>query len=912
MGGRGKKNIETFDGDLDGKVHDATEAERPATPAEMARGRARKKKAAAKKAPAKKAAAKKAPAKKAPPKKKQADALTVSTAPVPGDVPEEALPKVDMNVSLGSLRERKAAIERAMKEMEEKRSGNAAPIGGRREDAPPPTVQPKPRRTRAEKAAIRARATALVDQRRAEERQRIEREQLIAAQRAAEPEQGKRPATMNDKAVEGLRAGATTLDVKDAATIKRMEVAADKNIHGKAAGRAVLRSLMQKGPGHIDTVIKTNNLADLSPGEVTRLIEWLLKNAHPDELKWRSKGAETVTPEVQEKKDLPDEQIVQQQREKRKSSPGVITSAQLKAAMRATKIRPISHVKRTPLSALPKKVSSREAPADPRISNDPTAQALTATHGDPTATAAMRRATRSSGRGGKGSKARRDAERAHLREAYEAAKKRKGGGGIKKSLRRIISPKKVGGIKGATSRKKTQSLLRSARARQYKESLHRRDMKGQFADKPGAGNDAPKKPKQPPAAAELKDQLKGSRGSLERLAQKAPAKKPAAKKPAPKKAAPKKVQPRAFDDFQSMLDDRGDRDLFDEVMGAVESGKVKSVRRYDPQTLSKTLLIEDKKGQQFFLKRTAFNPDADPGSTAGNTQGDVVDDYLVSGMLNDLGVPSQRPIGFAADPNDVTKTAIVMSNPAQDVGAEMEPAIDDPEEFAQQEWADRREFLTLMVMDFLTNNQDRHSNNWFEYEDDDGRHVMAIDHSLVGGSAARSRGQQLKEVDRAIALGADDMPEDVIDAESRRTFYGYLATGAVDSDGAATSTNHNLNMAARTAALYDGDEEAFYGDLMEVLEKMDSEDVVTKMETTISELGLTGESENEALALLDTIEGRRAEIIRQLDDNALWETVQAAGAAWSDEGQAEDLSAELNEYLNESMVALDVDLNEYL
>lgn len=479
---------------------------------------------------------------------------------------------------------------------------------------------------------------------------------------------------------------------------------------------------------------------------------------------------------------------------------------------------------------------------------------------------------------------------------------------------------------------RTKGLLRLLRAgisrAKFDESKHRRDWRGRFTDKPDVPDDKMARRAQMTEALRAKgyDLPAGvSRGQRApknvlvkpgtKAAERALAARP---KPKKQKAAPKKAKkadvvpekpksqrsrrrvtadfdadkpiksrsnrparPKKLDDIDALIE--ADRNtVFDNVIDSLNSGdgRFKSLLKTSgaQKTLSLSALFEDGSGKRRFIKRTAYDPNAERGDVTGQAVADVHTDYAITSLWNRLGWRSQRTLGFVSDPNDMQKAAIMMEDVSETFGGKkMTKPKSTPKAVREAKWADRSEFVKMMLMDYVTNNHDRHENNWMEYEDEDGRHIVAIDHSMAGSVAARAFGQEALEQKRYESRSDPELVNDAYEAQAQRSFRGYISEGYSLSD----TENYNAKIPQRIAVLYEGDEEALRRDLREALDALLEIEPFEFLSGLLRDSGVTDDDAFEEMGVLaEIIEGRLVEAEDGFDD--MIAHIFELGEGWTD------------------------------
>lgn len=506
---------------------------------------------------------------------------------------------------------------------------------------------------------------------------------------------------------------------------------------------------------------------------------------------------------------------------------------------------------------------------------------------------------------------------------------------ITKSLSEIISKRSV-----------VRTLLRSLKARKFREDLIRRDFKGRFADKPGSGgpkhnergavknpfnrsNPMPdkkaaekaakkkkRKAKRELISTHIKDEFaRGLKEGLEQRNERGAAKAPGKSKK-PKKSPPKKKKPRAnkgdtnpdgsgdtpearrdrdehgqngsrrertketlererspenveADDMEAggsrgkkvdrpdpvdggsdkAKPEKSDADETDSAQSWLESGgdwkaapDIESLRGEDApgydevvewirdrddfkvisestKSSNKSVIVDTPRGKRIFRANSNDERQKDESHT----------EALVSNFFRDIGIDSQFVTGIVGD--SVLVEHLAERHPNIQPSTTPDLTMDGHDEFMSHDWADRTEFLKLFIGDYLVGNQDRHSNNWMEYDDENGqRHIVAIDNGQSGRIGMNvgliddieERGYKSEASEEIAALGEGEV--DGIDVYSQRTVETHLAEGWRGKDpktGKEDVNNHNYNMLMRIGALYDGDEEALQADLDEFLDTLD-------------------------------------------------------------------------------------------
>jgi hypothetical protein len=337
-----------------------------------------------------------------------------------------------------------------------------------------------------------------------------------------------------------------------------------------------------------------------------------------------------------------------------------------------------------------------------------------------------------------------------------------------------------------------------------------------------------------------------------------------------------------LDDVDALVAD-ADSDAFVEVMKSLKAkdGRFKSKTKHSGSdgSISVTALVEDKAGNSRFLKRTAYNPESGK-ELETLVEGDVHTDIAISELFGMLGFDSQRVIGFGGDPNDLENASLVMGDVSEDHdGKTMERPLDGAKAVLEADWADRSEFVNMMIMDYLTANSDRHQNNWMEYEDEDGRHVVSIDTSMAGHAGVQAHTMAGFADARGYGSADYDDPEidmsDPVVTAATRSFGGFMLEGYAlsgDPDGNVAS----MEIPARVALLYEGDEEALRADVAAAIEKIQKLDHTAALKEIAKKHGITDDA---ALTVLDDLDyimvGRLDEIQEGFDE--MMESIAEAG-----------------------------------
>ena len=387
---------------------------------------------------------------------------------------------------------------------------------------------------------------------------------------------------------------------------------------------------------------------------------------------------------------------------------------------------------------------------------------------------------------------------------------------------------------------------------------------------------APKPEKKPAKSDKIAPKVDGSGDE--------PPKTPKAPESADTPEEPKKPKGKRrftkLDDVDALVAD-ADSDAFVEVMKSLKAkdGRFKSKTKHSGSdgSISVTALVEDKAGNSRFLKRTAYNPESGK-ELETLVEGDVHTDIAISELFGMLGFNSQRVIGFGGDPNDLENASLVMGDVSEDHdGKTMERPLDGAKAVLEADWADRSEFVNMMIMDYLTANSDRHQNNWMEYEDEDGRHVVSIDTSMAGHAGVQAH-TMAGALDPKVSLPEDveaiDL-DDPVDTAALRTFSGFMVEGYAlsgDPDGNVAS----MEIPARVALLYEGDEEALRADIQAALDKIEDLDHYEALQKIAQKHKITDDA---PLAVLDDlsfiISGRLDQI--DADFESMMESIAEAG-----------------------------------
>ena len=317
-----------------------------------------------------------------------------------------------------------------------------------------------------------------------------------------------------------------------------------------------------------------------------------------------------------------------------------------------------------------------------------------------------------------------------------------------------------------------------------------------------------------------------------------------------------------------------DSDAFVEVFSSIKKkdGRFKQLTKHsgNDESLSLSAVVEDKSGKRRFLKRTAFQPNAKEGSLEARVMGDVHTDVAISELWGMLGYDSQRVVGFGGDPNDIENASLVMGDVSEDHGGKpMERPLDGADAVLEANWADRSEFVRMMLMDYLTANSDRHQNNWMEYEDEDGRHIVSIDTSMAGGAGVQVHtlgGSYDPDSVGAADLDGDADPDDVVVTAATRSFRGFMDEG-YGLSGKVDGNVASMEIPARVALLYEGDEDALAEDINRVLDEIEALNHTEAIKTVVKKHGITDDDAIDVLTDLDYImEGRLIEISENFED----------------------------------------------
>lgn len=489
-----------------------------------------------------------------------------------------------------------------------------------------------------------------------------------------------------------------------------------------------------------------------------------------------------------------------------------------------------------------------------------------------------------------------------------------------KAAAKKVAAKKRGAKKGPIEKGLISNLLRVARARdvraKFDETKHKRDAKGRFARKGGPGPGLGVNPRMPAGPTSPFDRAKAAKtGSgkpkgfkappkpKKAAAKKAPTKKkaapkkkaPAKKTPAKKKAATKaerpvpemperSTQPAPIARIDEMLKDL---DGFDSLEEAIDNGEIKRKTKLSgaKKTYASSELIEVD-GETRFVKKTSYKRKADVTEEVKHMAGDVHTDGVVSELMDRLGVRSQRFAGFVGITSDDADAATVIMRDIKEQTNGNDPQKPVPfERLGERQYADRTEFTKMMVADYLVANHDRHLNNWVEYEDEDGWHIVAIDHSMSGGPAARA-GRMNIWLEDGEHQGVEDFMDDYDSGElqpaelnvslaASRSFGAHVEDGFDEKD----TVNHSANMPSRVYALYNGDMDALRADLERIVADMSEVDVNSFIGQFADDNGMNTNEVFDPMEDLAVIwNGRMDYAANNIDD--IVQTVERIGGAY--------------------------------
>lgn len=727
--------------------------------------------------------------------------------------------------------------------------------------------------------------------------------------------------TVQSDAKEGMKAGDETVTRSGAKLLKQLgDIASERHKNGDGDGLLILRALVKRKDKYaVNNLFHTYGLGDMPERDRAKVIMWLVKNGTRDSISGRRKSKAPRKEELLDsageihhvERELGDTPNQRQLTESKitPGDPGRINIRGMRQAVAGAGLKGYT-VRTTKLTEQNIVNRGGERPD----------------HSDPTANKALRsvreRSRKRTSRGGAGANERRAAARKAKQEAW---------------LRR----QKEGGIEKKRSPLQIASLLRAARARKFIEAKVRRDSRGRFADKPGQQRPRSKrkknrKPRQPlenpasPAASAARNlvarlETRGERGAVGTPARKKPAKKKPAnakvkaleaqeanvfdakrKRLTPKKQT-KYVFPRSdadYDkrsgpiaDFEAAVSERNDADdLMALAQAGLRTGKIKSAFEGLDKvpTMSEYIGIVDEKGTKYFIKRSGYDPSREDNEVPTYSFYDHIDDFVGTRLFEEMDITTPHAIGFAANPNDIRKGAIVGQWRDDVVPKDAKKVRHTPKDkattypsFVKADWADRREFMRIMVMDFIINNRDRHTNNFFEYDDKDGkRHIVPYDQSLSGAAAARARESHLQEVEKfggavVDVESLDDLPFDEVEASATRSFREFVRSGWDD-----LGENYNSEMARRVGVLYEGDMETFLDDLEEMLQEVLDKDLAGVVDKIIKDQKLEGDAAKEADDMAFIVTNRINSLLDDLDNPdengvpELWTTIVEVADVW--------------------------------
>ena len=143
--------------------------------------------------------------------------------------------------------------------------------------------------------------------------------------------------------------------------------------------------------------------------------------------------------------------------------------------------------------------------------------------------------------------------------------------------------------------------------------------------------------------------------------------------------------------------------------------------------VSPSMIISDKEtGESFFLKQSI-------AETHPHMAGDAMQEVLMSSVLNDL-MPGQSPlVRFASDPN--ASNSWILSENVHDKYPSGKVLGSDQMTENRLSKTDPSDIFGMHILDYVTNNTDRHGGNYIFVSDGKGSYkLIVIDNGLIGNA----------------------------------------------------------------------------------------------------------------------------------------------------------------------------------